>query len=52
MEKNIIRQTHKKQVIWTPKLKKILKKRKITQRKLYALIDKKYETPVGPIRIK
>jgi DNA-binding Xre family transcriptional regulator len=29
------------------KLKKILKKRKITQRKLYALIDKKYETPVG-----
>lgn len=29
------------------KLKKILKKRKITQRKLYSLIDKRYETPVG-----
>ena len=29
------------------KLKKILKKRKITQRKLYSLIEKKYETPVG-----
>tara|TARA_Y100000766_G_C18862555_1_gene583977 strand:+ start:522 stop:761 length:240 start_codon:yes stop_codon:yes gene_type:complete len=29
------------------KLKKILKKRKISQRKLYGLIEKKYETPVG-----
>jgi len=29
------------------KLKKILKKRKISQRRLYALIEKKYETPVG-----
>ena len=29
------------------KLKKILRKRKITQRKLYSLIDNKYETPVG-----
>tara|TARA_R100001509_G_C4871601_1_gene216900 strand:- start:852 stop:1136 length:285 start_codon:yes stop_codon:yes gene_type:complete len=29
------------------KLKRILKKRKISQRKLYALIAKRYETPVG-----
>mgnify|MGYP003640210234 FL=1 len=29
------------------KLKVILKKRKISQRKLYSLIDERYETPVG-----
>lgn len=29
------------------KLKRILKRRKISQRKLYSLIEDKYETPVG-----
>lgn len=29
------------------KLKVILRKRKISQRKLYSLIDERYETPVG-----
>lgn len=29
------------------KLKRILKRRKISQRKLYALIEDRYETPVG-----
>ena len=29
------------------KLKKLLKKRKISQKKLYDNIDKRYETPIG-----